>query len=186
MKTTMKLWMGAAVAILMATGCGGTPSPEEACEQVESSFKELDEKLDDCNQGFLFASLYNQAACIEGTEACSDKDIENTLSRLDCVVDLMSCAALVSESTDAKLEACEDEFPVSASCDEGTVEVGSNSVVRAAKGMLRNREFAAAGRAAPRCGAARPVSHRRKLSTATRTHGPPVHAAAPAPLRPAP
>jgi hypothetical protein len=140
MKTTMKMWMGAAAAVLMATGCGGS-SAEDACEQLESSFKKADTKLSACLGGISFASLYDEAACIEGAEECSDKDLDNSIAQFDCMVDAMSCSAMAAdpEAVQAKLDACETKYPVGTSCGDVDVDLNSNAALRQAKSLMRNR-----------------------------------------------
>ena len=142
MKTT-KLMMGAVAAVLLATGCGGGTSPEEACDQYQSSLKKMDTKLAACLDGFSFASMYDKTSCVADVKGCSDDDIDNALAQLDCGVNLMTCDAFATQEAadalQAKLDACEAKYPVSASCDGTTVDVGTNSTVRQALQQLRSR-----------------------------------------------
>jgi hypothetical protein len=141
MKTMMKLMVGAAAAMLMATGCGGETSPEEACEKMKDSLASVEKEMSSCLGGEDLFDTFDTQACVAAAKECSADDLENVVAQMDCGFDLFTCDAFESdaafEELMTKLAKCEKDHPVSASCqgpDVGLESVGRQAMsIRAAK-----------------------------------------------------
>ncbi len=131
---SMKLWMAVAVAVALGTGCGGGMSAEDACNEVEDGLNKVEDRMESCLGGEEIFGPFDTEACVEGASECSDDDRENAVAQMNCALDLFTCENFEDdakfEEMMEKLEKCEDDHPVSASC-EG-VDVGVQSASRKA------------------------------------------------------
>lgn len=138
--TTKKQWLGAVAALLMAAGCGGDTSPEEACDSIVEATRDADDRLRTClPPGETFSEQVDRAACVQALGDCSEEDIENGLDQLNCTLDAFTCESFEDEAaaneTLEKIEKCERDNPVSAACDAGDVS-GNSAARKALKRLL--------------------------------------------------
>lgn len=139
---SMKLWMGLAAAVMMATGCGSDSPSESACGRIAESTEDAADRLAACFGGGADAeSTFNEGQCVTALEKCSDGDAEKVASYFDCSFDALTCDSLFGDEADAdaymdKVMACATRYSPSATCvgylDD--VDFGANAAAR--KAML--------------------------------------------------
>ena len=139
---SMKLWMGLAVAVSLATGCGGSVV-EDACDRLKNANDDAAERLEACLEPGEDTS-FDTDACVEDLEQCSEESVEATAAFVACALDATTCNSFDAngEPTDAYVEdllECDEEHNPSSSCLDDVSGLRDPRMTRAVQKVLQSR-----------------------------------------------